>query len=94
MSTFFQQLQEIQLLQSSLLAGESLSFKGHSNQWEPILNEFNETQEIPAETLLPAHFVIKLQGAPVWVDIKFSDPYPKNTSISIRGDVSKSEQIE
>lgn len=94
MSAISQQLQEIQLLQSSLLPGELLLFKSLSRQWEPILKDFSENQVIPAEELPPAHFVIKVQDALFWLDIEFCSSYPKKTSVSIKGDVSKIEQIE
>jgi len=93
--TLNSQLCELQLLQSSLFAGESLEFCDKPLEWQRLLDELNGGQEIEsAEDLSPAHFVIKVGETPVWLDIQFSASHPNASSFSVKGNLSRDEQIK
>jgi hypothetical protein len=102
MSAFSQQIHEILLLQSSLLPGEVLQFTlspSSCHQWQRILDEFSEFQEISPQSetdppLPPPQFVIKLENAPIWLEIEFSSSPPDRSFVSVKGNISKDDQMK
>lgn len=82
------QLEELQLIQCSLLPGELLTFididEPQAGLWNSLLDTYSEisiNSETPGTC---AHFRIQLSGfTKVWFDIELSHAYPEKTDDSI-----------
>ncbi|EGO05384.1 hypothetical protein SERLA73DRAFT_44012 [Serpula lacrymans var. lacrymans S7.3] len=93
------QLEELQLIQCSLLPGELFTFILPSDDtaiWDSLLESVSSPLEADAPLPAQARFEIKLTGAKVWFEIELPRNYPDagtKPQISIKGeDISRSEQ--
>ena len=96
-----QQVEELVLLQCSLLPDEMLEFILPSSDdieaWTRIVDARSQGNPPPCPAPSPARFTVKIRGAPLWFEIGFSDESPVETgshfSVTIRGhDISRAEQ--
>lgn len=95
-------LEELHLLQCSLLAGEKLTFAepmSGAGGWKELLDSYSEgaldwTSYPPIPpTLYPARLRVLSEGVPLWFDIEVSSEHPKVAPVVlVRGDeITRSE---
>jgi hypothetical protein len=89
--TLTRQLEELQLLQCSLLPGELLTFLDNVESWSSLLETYPDildTSNIPE-----ARFQVKLDNAHVWFEAELPRLYPSVWPvISVKGDIARDEQ--
>lgn len=87
------QLEELQLINFSLLPDEELRFIDGNSGWSEALEAYSvEPSSIP-QLESTASFGIRLNGAKVWFEVTFSDTDGQMGAISVKGeDMSRSQQ--
>ena len=97
------QLEELNILNCSLISGESLSFISPDTEtfaWQDLLNAYTENGAIPRTDLqTPAHFAVHIQDAPVWFEVELPLDYSSSgdskrvsPTVLVRGEeISRSE---
>lgn len=101
-SAFAKQLDEVYLLQCSLLADESLSFVLPADEkevWEVCLKNYSDglnSEESQQRQPLasPCRFEVHIVGASLWFEVELPRDYPNNASplVYVRGNIDRKEQ--
>lgn len=92
--SLLRQLEEIQLLDCSLLPGELLLFLEDTHAWATLLAAYPDIDEVPSRsTVSEPCFQIKLEEAPLWFEVKLPHDYPTaRPAILVRGGIAKTDQ--
>ncbi|KAF8509752.1 hypothetical protein BU17DRAFT_98631 [Hysterangium stoloniferum] len=97
---FPRQVEELTLLQCSLLPDEILEFIFSRSEdfktWTLAVGEPGGNTSPTSHVSCPAHFSIRIHGSPVWFEVEVSEDYPQevsNFNVGVRGhNISRTEQ--
>lgn len=87
------QLEEIHLLQCSLLPGELLTFLDDVEAWSSLLAAYPDTTNTPS--ISEARFEVKLNNAHLWFEVRLPHLYPGGAQplVSVKGEtIARDEQ--
>jgi hypothetical protein len=89
--TLTRQLEDLHLLQCSLLPGEILSFFDDVDPWPNLLEAYPDIHDTP--NISEARFQIKLDNASVWFEVELPRLYPDTVPVvSVKGSIARDEQ--
>jgi len=89
--TLTRQLEELQLLQCSLLSGELLRFIDNAEIWSSLLAAYPDILDTP--NISETRFQVKLDNAHIWFEVELPSNYPNaRPVVSVKGDVARGEQ--
>jgi hypothetical protein len=94
-TTLTRQLEELHLLNCSLLPGESLTFVLDTETWADMLEAYPDVSSVLGLSHLQACFEVKLQSSNIWFEVELPNSYPDGglPPISVKGaDVTRDEQ--
>jgi hypothetical protein len=96
-TTLNRQLEELQLLQYSLLPGELLTFIHDAEQWSHLLKTYPTSS--PPAPKSNACLEIRLESTNIQIQVVLSYEYPNDLrsrlpTISVKGDMGRDEQAK
>ncbi|KAJ7045148.1 hypothetical protein C8F04DRAFT_1388713 [Mycena alexandri] len=91
-----QHLEELQLIQFTLLPGEILTFLDHEGAvWTQLLQDYADgvSTENSRQPMAPPHVQVKPQDSKIWFELQFSASEEPTLSVSVKGEnLARSEQ--
>jgi hypothetical protein len=95
LTAMMKQLEELHILNCSLLPGEVLTFVLDAETWTHMLETYPNVPPFPGQSQLQACFEVKLDSSNLWFEVKLPHSYPDGDLplISVKGtDLTRGEQ--